>query len=348
MGTTPSSSPDSSVSMSNFTKLSAIGRGGYGRVWTVQHKPTNQTLALKEMSKARVVSRQSVFSVLNERYLLSIIKHPFVVNMQFAFQDKEFLYLVMDLAAGGDLRFHLQIRRTFTETEAKFFAACVITGLEYLHINGIVHRDIKPENLVLDLKGYLRITDFGIAKSIQQAKSAETSGTPGYMAPEVILKLSHGIAVDYFALGVIVHELMTGRRPYTGRTRKELKERMLVKQAALRRTDVPKGWSLEAADFVNKLLTRKPNDRLGFNGPSEVKHHAWLRDFPWKRLFEKALDAPFRPNPAQTYDPRVANYWFDDENSSVSQEKIQDLFVNYYFDDTKRVRNKENYDNNPF
>ena len=151
-------------------------------------KKSKEQYAMKEMLKARVMSKRSVNSVINERRLLSILKHPFIVNMQYAFQCRENLYLVMDLMNGGDLRYHISKQRKFTEEQTKFFISCLMCSLEYLHSNNIIHRDIKPENLVLDNKGYLHLTDFGIARVWQQENSSETSGTPGYMAPEVMCR----------------------------------------------------------------------------------------------------------------------------------------------------------------
>lgn len=130
--------------------------------------------------------------------------------MNYAFQDSENLYLVMDLLNGGDLRYHVSRHRKFTEEQTKFFVCCVLLALEYIHVNNILHRDIKPENFVMDDRGYVRLTDFGIAKVYQKENAAETSGTPGYMAPEVMCAQNHTIAVDYFALGVFAYECMCG------------------------------------------------------------------------------------------------------------------------------------------
>lgn len=147
---------------------------------------TNILFAMKEMSKARILAKRSVASVLNERKLLDKLKHPFLVNMRYAFQDRETLYLVMDYLSGGDLRYHIGIRRVFSEDETKFIIQCIIVGLEYMHNNSVIHRDIKPENLVLDSAGYVRLTDMGIARIWSKDNGKETSGTPGYMAPEVM------------------------------------------------------------------------------------------------------------------------------------------------------------------
>lgn len=147
---------------------------------------------------------------MNERNLLSKLHHDFIVNMKYAFQDRHNLYLIMDYLGGGDLRYHICKHRRFTELQTKFFAANIILGLEYCHKNSIIHRDIKPENIVFDNDGYLRITDFGIARIWNPENKKDTSGTPGYMAPEVMCRQNHGVAVDYFALGVIVFECIFG------------------------------------------------------------------------------------------------------------------------------------------
>ena len=195
--------------------------------------------------------------------------------MLYAFQDREAIYLVMDYLPGGDLRYHLGRKRTFKEDETRnvflhflkpgvivlltdkpieFMIACIVLGLEYIHASGILHRDIKPENLIFDADGYLRITDFGIARNWNPENASETSGTPGYMAPEVMCKQNHGIAVDYFAVGVVTYECITGRRPYQGKTRKEIREQILLKQACLRKTDLSEPYSNEALDFVNAVI----------------------------------------------------------------------------------------------
>ena len=132
--------------------------------------------------------------------------------------------------------------------------ACIILGLEYVHSKKVIHRDIKPENLVLDDRGYLRITDFGVAKVLSRDNSSETSGTPGYMAPEVMCAQNHSFPVDYFAIGVIAFEFMYGTRPYLGKSRKEIKDLILSKQVQIRKNEIPENWSIEAADFINKVL----------------------------------------------------------------------------------------------
>ena len=278
-----------------FEFLYIIGRGGFGKVWKVRLKKNNELFALKEMSKAKVIDRRSEISIMSERNLLSKLHHSFIVNMYFAFQDFYNLYLVMDLLTGGDLRFHIAHKKVFTEDQTKFFIANMLLALDYIHSQNIIHRDIKPENLVLEKNGYLRITDFGVAKINEKDNSSETSGTPGYMAPEVILVQNHGPPSDFFALGVIGYEFMLGYRPYLGRGRKEIKNLIISKQAKISREELPDDWSENSRDFINLLLQRKPKKRLGYNGVNEIKEHPWMKDIDFDLLFNKKIEAPFIP-----------------------------------------------------
>lgn len=346
-----------SLSKSHFQFHYGIGKGGFGKVWRVELKKTKESFAMKEMSKARVLSKKSVNSVLSERKLLSYLKHPFIVNMQFAFQDRENLYLVMDLMPGGDLRYHISRKRHFSEDQTRFFAGCILLGLEFLHTNGVVHRDIKPENLVFDNKGYLSITDFGIARIWVPENAKDTSGTPGYMAPEVMCRQNHGVAVDYFALGVIIYEIMFGVRPYLGKTRKDIRDQILAKQVQIKREEVPPGWSSEAADLVNRLLQRKPVSRLGLNGPEEVKQHPWFRDLDWNRIKNKVMQAPFVPDKDEDkFEDRLNldnDPWKDADSEAIKSSAAmlgnaatQELFSGYFYDIQQSNSNTEVIDKN--
>lgn len=161
------------------------------------------------------------------------------------------------------------------------------------------------------------------------------------MAPEVMCRQNHGVAVDYYALGVIAYECMLGRRPYVGKNRKEIRDQILAKQVQIKRNEIPEGWSLEAADFINKLIQRKPINRLGLDGPAEVKAHPWLKNYPWDKLLNKELDPPFIPNEEMEV-KQQANDQFDDENSEVLKQNaillrrnsVQGLFEGYNYDIT--------------
>ena len=280
--------------------------------------------------------------------------------MHYAFQDKEYLYLVMDLLPGGDLRYHISIHKKFSEEQTRFFICGIILSLEYIHSKGIIHRDIKPENLVLDEKGYIRLTDFGIAKKNLEDNSSETSGTPGYMSPEVINSKNHSFPADYFALGVIGYEFMKGNRPYKGKNRKEIKEQMNERQAQITLKEIIKNnyenveninegenWSKESIDFINKLLIRNPEERLGFGGVHDLKQHLWLKYYPWNLMYNKALPPPFIPSDKGNYDEKYCKgVDYIGEETKLRYEEIfleenyDSCFKEFYYnidEDKKRI-----------
>ena len=316
-------------------------------------KKNNKKYALKEMSKVRIIDRRSEKSIRGERDFLSKLRHPFIVNMNCAFQDYENLYLVMDLLTGGDLRYHLCKIRRFSEEETKFFIACLLLGLEYIHNNNIIHRDIKPENLVSDDKGYIRITDFGVAKIRKEDNSSETSGTPGYMAPEVLMAQNHSFPVDFFAIGIMGYEFMMGQRPYIGKNRKEIKHLVLQKQAKIDEDDVPEGWCLESVDFINKCLKRKESRRLGYNkGVIELKNHPWFENFDWDGLYNKTISAPFVPKKAGNFDKKycegiekISETTLERYQTYLNKKNYKNIFNGYTYINTDLIQNTETLSN---
>ena len=323
------------VNRNNFEFCYIIGKGGFGKVWKVRHKQTKKYYALKEMSKMKIIIRKSENSVNFEREILSKLHNKFIVNMYYAFQDKDNLYLVMDYLKGGDLRFHLTRHNKFSEEQSRFFICNIITALEYIHSNNIIHRDIKPENLVLEEEGYVRITDFGIAKKKIDDSKGDTSGTPGYMAPEVMKGAAHSFEVDFFAMGIIGYEFMKGKRPYAGKNRKEIREEMLMKQVCIKNEDIEDGWTKESVDFINKLLIRKKENRLGYNGISEVKEHPWIKYYPWGMIIDKTLPSPFIPQNKDNFDLRYCakTEKIGEETKMRYEELIMDNKFKNIFDD---------------
>ena len=350
------------MNSSDFEFLYIIGRGGFGKVWRVKSKKTNKHYALKQMSKLKIIDKKSIKSINSERDLLSELFSPFIVNMYYAFQDKEFLYLVIDLLPGGDLRYHISIHKKFSEEQTRFFICGIILALEYIHSKGVIHRDIKPENLVLDDKGYVRLTDFGIAKKNMEDNSSETSGTPGYMSPEVINSKNHSFPADYFALGVIGYEFMRGERPYKGKNRREIKEQMNENQVEITMKEEIKNnyeninniiegenWSKESINFINKLLKRNPEERLGYKGISELKQHLWLKYYPWNLMKNKILPSPFIPSDKGNFDEKYCkgvDYIGEDTKiryqEIFSEENYDECFKDFYYniDEDKKRKNE--------
>ena len=306
------------------------------------------------MSKRKILDKKSEKSINSEMKFLSILNHPFIVNMHYAFQDNDNLYLVMDMLSGGDLRYHCSRYRTFSEEQTRFFIACITYSLEYIHSNNVIHRDIKPENLVLDEKGYVRVTDFGIAKYNTKDNSSETSGTPGYMSPEVMNAENHTFTADFFAVGVIGFEFLMGYRPYNGKNRQEIKEKIFSGQVIISPEQKKNGWSDDVLDFINKLLERNKESRLGaINGFQELKEHQWLKYYPWDELEKKVLPAPFIPEQIDNFDKSYCESEEKiTENTKIRYKKIYssldykkafvDFFFNKEIEKFKRKQEKSN------
>ncbi|KAF9571843.1 hypothetical protein EC968_010644, partial [Mortierella alpina] len=191
----------------------------------VERRETGKIYALKYISKAQVIKMEAVRNILRERQILETLDHAFVVNMRFAFQDDEYMYMCMDLMMGGDLRFHLN-RKQFGEDVVRFWIAELCSALTHLHSQGIVHRDIKPDNVLLDEKGHAHLTDFNIGCKLTPEKPILTSqsGTVAYMAPEVFKGSGYGTSIDWWALGVVFYESIYGKRPFQTENINDLKK----------------------------------------------------------------------------------------------------------------------------
>lgn len=318
----------STISEADFEFIKPIGRGAFGTVWDSRHKKTNVPLALKVFTKASITTQDALNSILKERAILSILSHPFIINMKLAFHSTRKLFLGLDLKLGGDLRFHIT-KKKFNEPEIKFVLCCVIQALEFVHSCNFIHKDVKPENIVLDNSGYAFLTDFGTCELIKTQNGTETSGTPGYMAPEVICRQNHSFVSDFFSLGIILYEVIMGNRPYMGKNRQEIRQSILNAQVSIHKESIPEGWTEESVDICNGLLKRKPSSRLGAGGVQEILQHPWFADFDLEKLKKFELKAPFVPEKENNYDKSHVNC---NVKRRVNKLKIENKsFVGYFF-----------------
>ena len=253
---------------------------------------------MKELSKMKLFYKKNIKNVLNERVLLSKLDHPFLIKMHFCFQDKENLYFILDYKECSDLRYYYSREIKFNEEQSRFLISCLILSLEYIHTNRIVHKDVKPENLIFDKNGYIYLTDFGIAKYISNENDIDmdSTGSIGYIAPEVLLKQGYSFTADYFAVGIILYELMLISRPYFG-NRKEVQKQFKKNEVQVTPDEIPEGWSPEAGDLINKLILIDPEKRLGSKGINEIKDHPWFKYYDWKSVYLKKTTSPFIPPP---------------------------------------------------
>ncbi|KAL6763554.1 kinase-like domain-containing protein [Haematococcus lacustris] len=272
-----------------------IGSGSFGRVHIVRHLATGGIYVIKTISKAACIKEGHVRHVLDEKALLALATqtgHPFIVSLRGTFQDARCLYLIMDYVAGGDMFAFLRdlpkrIGRTMPEEHARFYAAQLLLALEHLHQSGIAYRDLKPENLLMGMDGSLQLADFGFAKAVGHNGSTRSfCGTPDYLAPEVVLQQSHGLAVDWWALGCVIYELLSGCELVT----------MRAQGAGLA---FPPAWSGMVRDLLNGLLQPDPRKRYGVaGGTAALKAHPWFQGLDWGLVESKTYMPPYHPKPS--------------------------------------------------
>ena len=294
---------------------------------------------MKEMSKVKIYLKKALSSILSEKRILSSFNYSLIPKLNFSFQDKEYLYLILDYLPGGNLRYYIKSEMRFNESQIKFFISNIILSLKYIHNNNIIHRDLKPDNLVFDDKGYLYLTDFGISRKIHSGKSIlGKSGTPGYMSPEVLLNKPQNFSSDFFSLGIICYELLKGKKPFQGENKIKIAEKILYKNIKLTKKNIPENYSIEIGDFINKLLKRNMKKRLGNKGIDEIINHPWLEDVQWETIESKLLTddgMPFIPCLGDNFNINAANKkdYIEVDNYDECLKKINNsgYFKNFYF-----------------
>lgn len=299
------------MALSHFKPVKVIGKGGFSNVTAVRKKDTGNLYAIKTMNKDFVVAENKIEQIMTEKEILSRISHPFIVNMYWAFQSKTQLHLVLELCPGGELFYHLHNLGRFTEDQAKFYFAEVVLALEYLHGLNIVYRDLKPENILLDIDGHIRVTDFGLSKQNinKRDRSYSICGSPEYMAPEMLISGEHGQSVDYYTLGALLYELLTGLPPYYDKNRSRMRWKILNEEL-----EIPNFISKPGKNLLLGLLEKNPDKRLGSNGANDVKNHEYCRGINWQGLANKTVKPPLRPHKRRSnFDPEYKKVRIDDE-----------------------------------
>lgn len=303
------------MTASDFDSLTCLGKGTFGTVLLVKQKANGALYAQKQFRKASLtVHKRLVEQTKTERAILeSVNRHPFVVKLYYAFQDHEKLYLILEYAQGGELFTHLAMERMFSEETASFYMAEMVLALEHLHCNvGVIYRDLKPENCLLDADGHLLLTDFGLSKvAVDDDDRCNSSlGTIEYMAPEVIMGKPYGKACDWWSLGALGFDLLTGSPPFKGNNHAKITEKILKQKLAL-----PYFLGPDAKDLLTRLLRKEPQKRLGYHTSKDIrtiKSHRFFRKIDWKALEKRKLEPPIKP---VVTDPALAENFSHDFTS---------------------------------
>ena len=219
------------------------------------------------------------------------MRSPFIVQLHYAFQSDARLYLVMDFMIGGELFFHLRREKRFDVNKTRLYAAQIVLALEYLHRKNIIYRDLKPENILVGEDGYLKITDFGLSKVVMTGEKSYTfCGTPEYLAPEIYLNKGHDANCDWWSLGALVYEMLTGAPPFYSKNKQQMLEARLAKSIVMKEYFTP-----DTVSLLTGLLNNNPKERLGCHGAEQIKKHEFFRMVDWRRLAAKEVEMPFLP-----------------------------------------------------
>lgn len=274
------------IDLNSFIVHTIIGTGSFGKVYLVQKKNSSHFYALKSLSKEQIFKNNLTRYAMTERNVLRSISHPFIVKLRYSFQNSKNLFLVMDYMPGGDLGFYLQRDEKFSERRAKVYTAEIILAISELHRHNIIFRDLKPDNLLLDQDGHIMLSDFGLSKENVRHENNEKSfcGTFAYLAPEMVKKTGHGKSMDWYLLGTLVYEMVTGVPPYYSENKDELFEN--IKNANLK---FPCIISADLKDLIMRLLERDPKKRIK---EADIKTHPWFKDINWDDVYNRRLVPP--------------------------------------------------------
>ncbi|KAK6121954.1 hypothetical protein DH2020_044308 [Rehmannia glutinosa] len=298
------SDSEKTVGLEDFEFLKLVGQGAFGKVYQVRKTGSSEIFAMKVMRKDKIMEKNHAEYMKAERDILTKIDHPYIVQLRYSFQTKYRLYLVLDFVNGGHLFFQLYHQGLFREDLARIYAAEIVSAVCHLHAHGIMHRDLKPENILLDAEGHAMLTDFGLAKEFnEETRSNSMCGTVEYMAPEIILGKGHNKAADWWSVGILLYEMLTGKPPFVGGNRHKIQQKILKDKVKL-----PPFLSSDAHALIKGLLQKEVNRRLGSGpgGSDELKGHKWFKSINWKKLEAREIQPSFLPQVAGTH--CVANF----------------------------------------
>uniref|UniRef100_H3CH86 Protein kinase C n=1 Tax=Tetraodon nigroviridis TaxID=99883 RepID=H3CH86_TETNG len=302
-------SQDLVLGLPDFELIRVIGRGSYAKVLLVRLKKNDQMYAMKVVKKELVHDDEDIDWVQTEKHVFEqASSNPFLVGLHSCFQTQSRLFLVIEYVKGGDLMFHMQRQRKLPEEHARFYAAEICIALNFLHEKGIIYRDLKLDNVLLDHDGHVKLTDYGMCKEgIQPGDTTSTfCGTPNYIAPEILRGEDYGFSVDWWALGVLMFEMMAGRSPFDIVTdNPDMNTEEYLFQVILEKPiRIPRSLSVKAASVLKGFLNKDPKDRLGCQvqmGFTDVQSHTFFRSIDWNQLEQKQVTPPFKPQISDDY-----------------------------------------------
>ena len=328
-----------------YEPLSVIGCGAFGEVRVCRNKITKEIVAIKKMKKDEMIKQNQLMHIRTEKEILTV-KNPWIINLKASFQDAYYLYLVMDFCGGGDFMNLLIKREIINENDSRFYITEMILAVDAVHKLNCIHRDLKPDNILIDNKGHLKLSDFGLCKISDSKMYPLTSSleptldpttfeiipsnkkielnklkrknritalslvrTIDYIAPEVYEGNGYGMEIDWWSLGVILYEMMIGYPAFFSQTQNETKNKIMNwKKTFSFPSEVT--ISKDAMSLIRGFITI-PSKRLGYNGIDEIKRHPFFHGFNWDKIQD--MTPPFVPVLSTPYDNRYFDHYNEKE-----------------------------------
>ncbi len=310
-------------SMDDFQPLKLVGKGSFGKVILVKYFNNEKIYAMKILDKEEIIRRKQIKHTKTERLLLEKLHHPFIAQLQFAFQDAKKLYLVTEFMQGGELFFHIKRRTGFKEVSAKFYMSQIFLAIDYLHKNGYIYRDLKPENILIDKEGNIKLTDFGLSKVISNDGDINTTntlcGTLEYIAPEIFQRKPYDKSIDWFSFGVVLYEMLTGQLPFNIKNEE-------FDESKYKNIKYPEKMSSEAKELIEKLIEIEPEKRLGYKSSDEIRNSAFFKEVDFEKVYNKEYRPPFKPRLNGELDLKYFDINFTEDNDAFSDDYLNDTF----------------------
>ena len=309
------------LSYLDFDPLYLIGTGSLGKVILVRYKKNKNIYAMKELSKSKIKINKQEENSKSERDLMIELTSPFIVNIKFAFQDETKLYIVSEFLQGGDMFYHMHHSTiNFTENTVKFYIIELILAIEFLHENNVIYRDLKPENILMNSEGHIKISDFGLSKKLenQKDKAYTLCGTLQYLAPEILKNKGYDKSVDWWSLGCIYYEMLTGNLPFKTNGNK------INLDVFEEKIDFDENMNPLLINLISQLLNVNPKKRLGYGAQDakKIKEHQYFNDVDWNKYLNKEIEPPFVPKLEGELDLRYFDKCFTDEPVNSNRTTI--------------------------
>ncbi|XP_037950160.1 cAMP-dependent protein kinase catalytic subunit 2 [Teleopsis dalmanni] len=323
---TMKSSPE--TGLEGFIEIATLGSGSFGKVKLVKEKKSLHYFAAKIMIKDQIVKTKQTTHIFNEKRVLHSVRFPFLIKLEFSTKDNDNVYLGLPFVNGGELfTYHRKVRK-FNEKQARFYAAQVFLGLEYLHNVDILYRDLKPENIMIDDRGYLKVTDFGFAKKVE-GRTLTLCGTPEYLAPEIIQSRPYGTSVDWWAFGVLIYEFVAGSSPFAPHSRDVM---FMYSKICDGEYKMPSTFSHSLKELVDNLLQVDLSKRYGnlVKGCNDIRDHDWFKGTDWFGILNQEVNAPYVPAISNIED--LSNFDKYPESKASAKSKVNkhaDLFAEF-------------------